>query len=183
MSNEFIKPEPNKEKDNNHYLSLLRQEIDWATENGKNKDIVYLHGCKLFNTRVNREGAYEIERLIPPYDKLGEFPSKVVYCLAENSTSIFRKEWLWDGNPDGVRELATMVYDLNENVENISRFVLDGLRLDEEESQKYLKKHRKIMNQHYGEDHELKPGIIVDRVGRLIIWMFGPPPVDENNED
>jgi hypothetical protein len=110
----------------------------------------------------------------------GEFITKSVYSLAENSTSVFWKEWSWEGNLDGVREFSSVVYNITEDVENISRFVLDGLRLDEEESQKYLKKHRKIMNQHYGEDHELKPGIIVDRVGRLIIWMFGHP---QDNKD
>lgn len=164
------------EKNNQYYLNMLRHEIDGATNYGEDSNQVYLHGeTSLFNVRKNaKEGYYEMERLIVTAGTPGEYPTKIVYYVAENSTAIYQKEWFWDGNSDEPKEFASLYYSLNEDVYKISRLVLDGLRLDDQEAQKYLRKHRRIMNHHYGEDHDLGPGPMT----KLFSWIFGEPKTD-----
>jgi hypothetical protein len=195
MNNYPKKPE----RDNTYYLDQLRREIDAVTEDGELKDVVYLHGFTssfqknsyfdqqppetsknmLYNVRIAENGLYEIERLITPADSKGEYLSKQVYTFADNSTSIFIRQKRWDGHFDAVKEYTPIEITETEIIAEISSVILDGLRLAEDEARGPLNKHRKAMNQYYGEENEVMPGKLTRGVGRLMLWAFGPKKDDE----
>jgi hypothetical protein len=169
---------PENVKDKYYYLELLKQEILAITNSGKNNDAVYLHNdyvvgmngiifseAKYYNPAYDPETQqFTISRLIPS-PKSGEFNSMQDYVTQENSDNIYCFTAIWQGHLDGCLPVEERIFSNTQEVEQISRYIADGLRLSEQEATKVLRKHRKRLKSDYGIDNgDIPPG----RMKRLI---------------
>jgi hypothetical protein len=169
---------PEKIKNKDHYLNLLKQEILAITSGGENNDTVFLHNDLYIDTqgRITTEPFYynpaynpdtkqfTISRLIPS-SKSGGFNSRQDYVTHENSDIIYGFNTTWQGSLDGCLPVEESIFSTTKEVEQISRYIADGLRLPEQEATKVLRKHRIRLKSDYGIDNgDIPPG----RMKRLI---------------
>lgn len=157
-------PEEIKNKD--HYLNVLKQEILAVTNGGENNDTVFLHNDLYIDShgRIATEPffynpAYDpetqqftISRLIPSPDRY-DFKSMQDYVMHENSDIIYGFNTSWQANLKGCLPVEERIFSNTQEVEQISRFITDGLRLSDDEAIKVLRKHRIRLKSDYGIDN------------------------------
>lgn len=171
---------PNKPKDNEYFLDLLKKEIIAVTNNGEVEDAVFEYngyeiingqlnlGAKYYNPRYKEEtGFYEIHRLLPS-PKSGMFNNSLIYAFHENSSTILSRSVRWDGNLDGCNPNPDREYNTPEQIEACSRLICDGLSPPDDQAAKILRRHYKYLKKHFKQEVEVPPSAIGRKIKNIL---------------